>query len=314
VHNDFNGDNKSDLLWRNMTTGENVIWPNADGGSLFYLYTVPNQDWQVAGTGDFDADRKADLLWRNQMTGEVYIWFQASALLSVRVGYDWGLDVTSHPDWDVAAIGDFYGGGRSAVLWRNRKSGETALGLPGSNGSASTFYVYPANPVTDLDWQVAGTGDVDGDGKAEIVWRNATTGANAIWRSMDINANVPFSGAYIASVSVDWRIAGLGDFNGDRRSDVLWHNAATGGNVVWWSSESAAGQWLYSTAPEWTPAAIADIDGDLSYDLIWRNCQSGANYVWKGADAARGSYLPTVSNLSWHVVPNTPCPGWPWDY
>jgi hypothetical protein len=318
VYSDFDGDQKSDLLWRNMTTGQNVVWPNAAGGSSFYLYTVPSQDWQVDGMGDFDADRRADLFWRNSTTGEIYIWFQASALLSARVNYDWGLDLTSNPDWGVAAIGDFDGDGLSDVLWRNRKSGETALGSPGANKSPSTFYVSYANPVTDLAWQVAGTGDVDGDGKAEIVWRNATTGDNVIWRITDINAIMPFSGAYIASVSLDWHIAGLGDFNGDGRSDILWHDWATGGNALWWSADSAAGKWLYSTAPNWVPAAIADIDGDLSSDIIWRNLQSGANYVWKGADAERGSYLPTVGNLSWRVVPDALCPSdagcGAWDY
>jgi len=35
--------------------------------------------------------------------------------------------------------------------------------------------------VGDQAWQVKGIGDFDGDGKADILWRNAVTGENYIW-------------------------------------------------------------------------------------------------------------------------------------
>ena len=31
------------------------------------------------------------------------------------------------------------------------------------------------------DWTIAGVGDFDGNGKADILWRNTTSGAVAIW-------------------------------------------------------------------------------------------------------------------------------------
>jgi hypothetical protein len=30
---------------------------------------------------------------------------------------------------------------------------------------------------------VVGTGDFDGDGKSDLLWRNSATGTNTIWRS-----------------------------------------------------------------------------------------------------------------------------------
>ena len=31
-------------------------------------------------------------------------------------------------------------------------------------------------------WRVVGTGDFDGDGVSDVMWRNAATGQNAIWK------------------------------------------------------------------------------------------------------------------------------------
>src|SRR5437667_773532 len=73
---DFDGDCKSDVLWRNSATGEDYLWlmngrTIATGG---YLRTVGDPAWQIVGTGDFDGDGKADILWRNTVTGENYIY------------------------------------------------------------------------------------------------------------------------------------------------------------------------------------------------------------------------------------------------
>src|SRR5205823_6084136 len=73
---DFDGDCKSDILWRNSATGEDYLWlMNAQAiVSQGSLTTLGDPAWQIQGTGDFDGDGKADILWRNALTGENYIW------------------------------------------------------------------------------------------------------------------------------------------------------------------------------------------------------------------------------------------------
>ena len=47
---DYDGDGKSDLLWRNSSTGENYLYP-MDGTTVKptegFLRTVSDQHWQV---------------------------------------------------------------------------------------------------------------------------------------------------------------------------------------------------------------------------------------------------------------------------
>ena len=75
--------------------------------------------------------------------------------------------------------------------------------------------------VSNLDWYVAGSGDYNGDGQADILWRNIRTGANTIWRSAN---SATRQGMFSVKPFVGWRVAGSGDYNGDGVSDVLWRN------------------------------------------------------------------------------------------
>src|SRR5438270_11232874 len=69
---DVDGDCKSDIVWRNSTTGQNNLWlMNAlTISSQSLLTTMADPAWQVQGVADFDGDGRADILWRNIWTGE----------------------------------------------------------------------------------------------------------------------------------------------------------------------------------------------------------------------------------------------------
>ena len=58
--------------------------------------------------------------------------------------------------------------------------------------------------IRDLAWQVATVGDFDGDRRADIVWRNHTTGATAL--SIMDGASV-VAGPYVLTVpDTGWQV------------------------------------------------------------------------------------------------------------
>src|SRR5437879_7222228 len=123
---DFDGDCKSDVLWRNSATGEDYLWlmngrTIASGG---YLRTVSDPAWQIVGTGDFDGDGKADILWRNAVTGQNYIYLM-NGLTIASEGSVNVVDATS--GLQVQGIGDVDGDGRDDVLRRNPATGENSV-------------------------------------------------------------------------------------------------------------------------------------------------------------------------------------------
>ncbi|HSY00521.1 MAG TPA: VCBS repeat-containing protein, partial [Acidobacteriaceae bacterium] len=72
---DFNGDGKTDIVWRNSTTGEVKFWfMNGIAVASQGVVATIAPPWNVVGAADFNGDGKADLLWQNTSTGEVEVW------------------------------------------------------------------------------------------------------------------------------------------------------------------------------------------------------------------------------------------------
>ena len=74
-------------------------------------------------------------------------------------------------------------------------------------------------------------GDSNGDGRADILWRNGVTGQN--WLYMMDGASIVGSMGINTVASADWQIVGNGDYNGDGMADILWRNSATGQNWMY---------------------------------------------------------------------------------
>jgi hypothetical protein len=82
-----------------------------------------------------------------------------------------------------------------------------------------------------------------------------------------------------------WRVAGVGDFNGDLRADLLWQNRLTGALEVSFLDGTAvlgSGPLSPARAPGslWTLEAVADVTGDGKPDLVWRQIVTGEIQIW----------------------------------
>ncbi|HQW38346.1 MAG TPA: VCBS repeat-containing protein, partial [Usitatibacteraceae bacterium] len=84
-----------------------------------------------------------------------------------------------------------------------------------------------------------------------------------------------------------WSLSGAGDFDGDRRADLLWRNDVTGETWVWLMSGPAIvhAASLGNPGTAWAPKAIADLTGDGRADIVLRQ-GAAATYLWVMSGAA----------------------------
>jgi chitodextrinase len=297
---DFDGDCRSDILWRNAATGSDAIY-FMNGLSIMsapVVDTVTDQAWQIQGIGDFDGDGKADILWRNAVTGNNFIYLMNGAT-PIAQTY---LDTVAGNAWQVQGVGDFDGDGKADILWRNTSTGDNSIYL--MNGTTIKSNVY-FNTVSDQAWQVKGIGDFDGDGKADIFWRNSSTGENYIY--LMNGAAIAGRGTLNFLTDMAWQVKGVGDFDGDGKADILWRNSVTGDVYVYLmngltsTTLSCCGYVTTVADQDWQVKAIGDFDGDRRADIFWRNGATGDNVVFlmNGVTVAARSTVDTVADQYW---------------
>jgi hypothetical protein len=140
-------------------------------------------------------------------------------------------------------------------------------------------------------YQVAGVGDFNYDGTADVLWHNPTTGAAETWQLHDGNWSQSVD---LGSHGAGWQVAGIGDFDGDGTSDVLWRESATGKLDAWAMQD---GQWAKSTdlgshGADWTVLGVGDFNGDGTDDVMFQNTTTGAVDEWV---MANGNWSKSIS-------------------
>ena len=149
---DFDSDGKTDILWRNTSTGENSLW-YMDGATIVgegYLYpTVADLNLTIVGTGDFNSDGKTDILWRNTSTGENSLWYMDGATI---VGGGYLYPTVADLNWMIVGTGDFNSDSKTDILWRNTSTGENSLWYMDGATIFGGGYLYPT--VADLNWKI----------------------------------------------------------------------------------------------------------------------------------------------------------------
>jgi len=127
----------------------------------------------------------------------------------------------------LVGVGDVDGDGVSDLIWRHPATGETLIALTQPDEMFPLSSITPIHVATipDLDWEIAGVGDLNGDRREDLVWVNRTTQRIAIW----IMKGTAIDHSYLLDSLLPvppaghrWKLLAVKDISGNGEADIVW--------------------------------------------------------------------------------------------
>jgi len=218
------------------------------------------------------------------------------------------------PDYLILGTGDFNGDGIADILCRDQVAGTVGVWRVSTSGSSGS--TVPGQPVTGGVWTVlgqpdpavwtmAGIGDFNADGTADLLWHNQVAGTVGVW--IVSNAHYSYWKGLGTTNPAVWQVIGVGDFNGDGTSDILWQKPSDGLVGTWVIRNVAFSYWNGLGQPDpaaWIMAGIGDFNGDGTDDLLWHNQNNGLVGTWilRNAAFSRWTGLGQTNYGTWHIT------------
>ena len=174
-----------------------------------------------------------------------------------------------------------------------------AAGNPVAISIDPFFFSY--SPLS-TPWILLADGDFTGDGIADLMWLDPSTGDTIEWVMSPAGGvgSIPFT-----SGVQGWNLLADGDFNGDGTTDLMWQHASSGATAEWLMAPTGGVGSMLSTpgAEGWSLIADGDFNGDGTTDLMWQHASSGATAEWLMAPTGGvGVLLSTPLAQGWNLI------------
>ncbi len=241
-------------------------------------FTTGTGSPQAVAIGDIDGDGKPDLVTVNNGSNKVSVFLNTSTSGTVSSGsFAAKVDFTTATNPTAVAIGDLDGDGKPDLTVVNSGSNTVSI-FQNISSLGYISFATKVDFVTVNNQTALAIGDLDGDGKPELVVAN--NGNNRI----SVLRNTSTVGSFAFEPRVDFttgtgsspQAVVIGDLDGDSKPDLavvnngnntvsVFRNTATAGTI---SSSSFAGAVNFTTATNPQAIALGDLEGDGKMDLV----------------------------------------------
>ena len=318
---DFNGDELTDLAWTHLGGNQNqAVIALANGDGTFAMqepspYPDVDHTWGTfkAYVGDINGDKRSDLVWNS-----TNIDSPSGKLNRTYIGLSNGdgtftlLDAQTAPGtvWQnyQLLLDDMNGDGRTDLIWNilTTAQNRTYVAFAAADG---TLEFAPFQDHARKDWSTFKfrTGDVNGDGSADIIWNSVEQirvvgvqprnyNQTYIGLSLDDGSFTFLAPQEPANLGWGGYQFHVGDGNGDGRTDLIWNSLTKEINRAYFGLSNLDGTLDYQPFRDhknkgWAAyqASVGDANGDGRADLIWNGLFDANNRTYVGLGSSDGT-------------------------
>ncbi|MDQ2771448.1 MAG: T9SS type A sorting domain-containing protein [Bacteroidota bacterium] len=301
---DVTGDGRPDIVTTDFNAGSVLVLPGQAGGSFGAFSSYPgraNGGPQGVALGDLNGDGRLDIVVTNTFASNVGVLLgQAGGGFAAMSFYSTGTSTTGASSAPRGLVlRDVSGDGRLDIITANGAAESVAVLLGLAGGGFATAVSYSTGSSTD-PYSLA-LGDVNGDGRADIVAANGndTVGVLPGQAGGTFGPAVAYP---VGSVSIVDKVA-LGDVNRDGRLDIVTTNFAAHAASVLLGQASggfgAATNYQLGALNAVTDVALGDVNGDGRLDIVAANGSANTVGVLPALAAGGfGSFTPFATGAS----------------
>ncbi|MFC0003706.1 FG-GAP-like repeat-containing protein [Micromonospora siamensis] len=250
---------------------------------------------------DFTGDGNPDVMARYTPTNDLWLYSGDGA---GRFQSGWSVIGANWVAFDtVISPGDFDGDGKADVIARHGTSKDLYLYRGNGRGGFISGYT-----IIGANWSAFDTifspGDFDGDGKADVMARHATTKDIYLYRGSGTGTFLSGSTIVGANWSAFDTIFSPGDFDGDGKTDVMARHATTKDIYLYRGSGSgrfASGSTIVGSNWAYVDRifSVGDFNMDGNTDVIARHTTTKDLYLYEGNGIGRFKSGYSVIGANW---------------
>jgi hypothetical protein len=258
---------------------------------------------------DFNSDGRADLVWQNASNNQVQFWFMDGQ--GNKMGAKYLNNGQNFGSWRVVGGAELNSDGLTDLFWQNSSTNQVQFWwMDGHGNKGGAKYLDNGQNFGSL--RLVGAADLNSDGKADLIWQDATSNQVQFW-FMDGHGNRTAFRYLNNGVNFStWKVIGAEDLNSDGIADLIWQNSSNNEVQFWFMDghgNKSGAKYLNNgqNFGAWKVKGAADLNNDGKADLVWQNASNNQVQFWfmDGQGNKSGAkYLNNGQNFgAWKVKP-----------
>ena len=304
---DIDGDGKPDLVVTNYNSSTISVFRNTStSGSITFATKVDfatGVNPYLVAIGDIDGDGKPDLAVTNLSSSTVSVFRNTSTSGSITFASKIDLNTGTNPHG--VTIGDIDGDGMPDLIVANNGGNNVSIfrNTSTSGSILASSFASKVDFSTGTNPHGVAIGDIDGDGKPDLVVTNSGSTNVSVFRNTSSSGSITFATKVdFPSGTTPYGVA-IGDIDGDGKPDLTVTNNG-GSTVSIFRNTSSSGSITFATKVDFAAGvapfdvAIGDVDGDGLPDLVVTNSSSSNISVLRNTISLTAPTAPTIGTIT----------------